>query len=231
MAHMAWAFRVGIIGGTGAEGRGLALRFAQAGVSVVIGSRDPQRAEESAAALAQQPATSDRFVRPQGAANTLAAASAEFVFLAVPFTHAAETLSDCAAVLQPGSVVVDVTVPLVFTPGQKQVQVIDLPEGSGSGHLAGHIPTGVDLVATFKTLPAHLLSHPEEPLDCDEFVCGNSPEARRRVVALLGTLPGLRPVDIGGLEAAATLERMCALAVSINRHYKVKGSRFRVIGL
>ena len=230
MTPMPWTFRVGILGGTGTEGRGLALRFAHAGVAVAIGSRDRQRAEELTASLNEQWAGSDRFVPMQGASNAVVAASAEFTILAVPFAHATDMLRNCASAMQAGAVVIDVTVPLAFTAGQKSVGTIDLPEGSGSRHLAGCIPPGVDLVAAFKTIPAHLLGHFEESLDCDEFVCGDSSGARRRVVELLQLIPGLRPIDIGGLEGAATLERMCALAVSINRLYKVKGSRFRVVG-
>jgi NADPH-dependent F420 reductase len=231
MNLMSWEFKVGIIGGTGTEGKGLALRFSRAGLAVGIGSRDPQRAESAAASLNEQLTGAGYQASLQGFSNAVIAAGAEFLFLAIPFLHAKQILEECTAFLCPGCILIDITVPLVFVPGQKSVGLLDLPEGSGSRHLAGRIPGGVDLVAAFKTLPAHLLGHLDEPLDCDEFVCGDSPEARHRVVDLLKFIPGLRPIDVGGLESAATLERMCALAVSINRQYKVKGSRFRMIGL
>jgi NADPH-dependent F420 reductase len=231
MTLMTWELKVGIIGGTGTEGKGLALRFSQAGVAVGIGSRDPQRAENTAAFLNEQLAGAGHRALVQGFSNAAVAGGAEFLILAIPFSHAEQILGGCKAFMRPGCIVVDITVPLVFTPGQKNVSLLKLPEGSGSRHLAGLIPAGADLVAAFKTLPGHLLGDLDETLDCDEFVCGDSAEARRRVVDLLNFIPGLRPIDIGGLECAATLEHMCALAVSINRLYKVKGSRFRVIGL
>jgi 8-hydroxy-5-deazaflavin:NADPH oxidoreductase len=228
---MPWNLKVGILGGTGAEGRGLALRLAMAGVSVGIGSRDQARAEQCAAECNERLQTGAGHLRLRGDSNAEVARSGEFVILAVPFDQALSTLLEHAPVMQPGSVVIDVTVPLVFTPGSKNVGLMLLPEGSGSQLLAVRLPAGIELVAALKTLPAHLLGHPEESLDCDEFVCGHSPEARQRTIALLQKLPGLRPIDVGSLNAAAALENLCALAVSMNRLHRTKGSRFRIVGL
>lgn len=97
--------------------------------------------------------------------------------------------------------------------------------------LRAHLPAHVQLACGFKTLPARLLEHHTEPLECDDFICGDSPAARERAAAVIATIPGLRPVDCGGLDAARTLERMTWLCVMLNKRYKKHGARFRVLGI
>jgi NADPH-dependent F420 reductase len=105
------------------------------------------------------------------------------------------------------------------------------PEGSAAEHLRARLPDHVRLAGAFKTMPARLLEEVEAPLDCDEFVCGDSPEARQRTMALLARLPGLRPIDAGPLEAARALEHMTWLVVLLNKRYKSHAGRFHVLGL
>ncbi len=221
---MSSPLRIGLLGGTGIEGRGLALRFAHAGADVILGSRSEERAAAVAAELNQQLGRA----RIQPAENRAMLAQAELVFLTVPFAQAADALDTYRSDFRAGSTLIDATVPVksktTLGPG-------DLPEGSGSQHLAKRMPEGVHLVGAFKTIPAHVLAELEVPLDCDVFVCGDSEPDRMRVMEAIRLIPGLRPVDAGGLDAAATLERMTALAIRINRRYKVKDARFRVVGL
>ena len=106
-----------------------------------------------------------------------------------------------------------------------------MPEPSASEHLAKVLPEGVLLVAAFKTIPAHLLEDLNERLDCHVFVCGDSAEARRRIVEVTSGIEGLWPLDVGRLSQAATLERMTVLAIQINKRHRVHYSRFRVVGL
>ena len=221
---MSSPLRIGLLGGTGIEGRGLALRFAHAGAQVIVGSR----ARERAAAVVQE--LNQRLGREsiQPAENREMLSQSDLVLLTVPFAQAADALDTYRNDFRPGLTVVDATVPVKSksTPGPG-----DLPEGSGSQFLAKRLPEGVHLVAAFKTIPAHVLAELEVPLDCDAFVCGDSEPDKARVIEAIRLIPGLRPVDVGGLDAAATLERMTALAIRINRRYKTKGARFRVIGL
>lgn len=215
---------IGLLGGTGIEGKGLALRLAQAGLALTIGSRSLERARGVAAELNRQ-VPGERIT---GADNPAMLAQAEIVLMTVPFTQAVPALETYRDAFRPGAILVDVTVPVKTknTPGPG-----DLPEGSGSEHLAARLPEGLPLVAAFKTVPAHLLAEIAEPLDCDVFVCGQSDEAKARVMELVRSIPGLRPVDAGRLRSARTLERMTALAIGINRRYKIKAARFRVVGL
>ncbi len=216
--------RIGLLGGTGIEGRGLALRFAHAGAQVILGSRSRERA----AAVVQE--LNQRLGREsiQPAENREMLAQADLVLLTVPFAQAAEALDTYRNDFRPGVTLIDATVPVKSktAPGPG-----DLPEGSGSQSLAKRLPEGVHLVGAFKTIPAHVLAELDVPLDCDVFVCGDSEPDKARVMDAIRLIPGLRPVDVGGLDAAATLERMTALAIRINRRYKIKGARYRIVGL
>lgn len=217
--------KLGILGGTGVEGRALALRFAEAGFSVAIGSREAEKAREKARELSARLGKS-RFT---GGENAAIAASCNLVFLTTPFVHARELIDACRKTFQPGSVLVDVTVPITLREGS--VQLLALEEGSGSEHLASYLPEGTPLVAAFKTIPAKVLGDLDTRLDCDLFVCGDSGEAKARVMQCASQLGTLRPIDAGPLREARALERMTALAIGINRRYKVKAGRFRVVGL
>jgi hypothetical protein len=222
---------LGIIGGTGPQGRGLAMRFALAGLPVVVGSRQDERAREIAAGLNAELETHRRgpFTPIEGAENGAMVARVDFVFLTVPFENAAATLEGVREHFRPGAVFVDVTVPLEF--GKGDVQVIVPPEGSGSRHLRALLPAGVPFCGACKTLPAHVLEDVGMAMDCDTFVFGDEREAKEHLKALLARIPGLRPLDVGGLSAAATVEGMTALLIRINRRFKSREGRFHVRGL
>lgn len=217
---------VAFLGGTGREGSALALRFAAANWAVSIGSRDPLRAEEKAAELRQLAGTSDVF----GGANADVAAQGGLVFLCVPFDNAAPLLETCRDVWQPGTIVVDTTVPLQFEK-QRGAVLVPLEENSGSESLAKLLPTDVSIVAAFKTIPAHVLGELHESLDCDVIICGDNGEARMRVMEAAKDIKGLRPLDGGPLRHARALEAMCAMVIGLNRRHKSKGARFRVVGI
>jgi NADPH-dependent F420 reductase len=216
---------VAILGGTGNQGRGLAQRLVHAGVSVVLGSRDPVRALETVAGWARSPGAEPIEV----ADNAAAVARARVVVLAVPFTTVDVMLHDVQAHFADGTLVVDLTVPVTFTGGK--MAMVDVPEGSAGEHVRALLPPAVRLACAFKTLPAHVLGAGLEPLDCDEFVCGDSDDARQEAAALVALLPGLRPVDVGPLSRARSIEHMTVLAIAINRRHKIHDARFRVVGL
>jgi len=217
--------KVGIIGGTGEEGRGLALRWAMAGARVTIGSRSADRAKEAADELNALAGGNTLLY----ADNRAAVADADFALLTVPFAHADATVEGLAGGLKPGAILIDITVPVSFEKGR--VRYVEPPEGSASEHLQARLPESIPLVAAFKTEPAHLLLDPHAALDCDSFVASDSKEARARVMEAIRSIEGLRPVDAGTLYSARTIERMTVMLIGINRRYKVKTGRFRVVGL
>ena len=158
-----------------------------------------------------------------------AASRAQTVVLAVPFDTIDALVPAVAPRLAAGAVVIDVVVPLTFAGGK--MSMIAVAEGSAAEHIRARLPAEVALACAFKTIPARLLADLDAPLDCDELVCGDSEEARTRAAALVALLPGLRPVDVGPLSRARSIEHMTALAVAINRKYKLHDARFRIVGL
>jgi NADPH-dependent F420 reductase len=214
---------VAVLGGTGRQGRGIALRLARAGHRVIVGSRDIARA---ATALSEWPSTTGP-VTTDGYGG--AAAAAAITVLAVPFEAIDALLDGLRSSLQPGTLVIDVTVPITFGPGG--ASVIAVAEGSATEHIKARLPDGVRLAGAFKTLPAHLLNELDRPVDCDEFICGDSAEARAEASSLASAIEGLRPVDVGPLSRARSIEHLTLLAVAINRKHKVHDARYRIVGL
>lgn len=219
---------VGLIGGTGEEGRGLALRWAIAGARVTIGSRSLERAKTVANGLNQLLGSRAAHLVGYGENRDVIALS-DLALLTVPFAHAATTIEAHRQDFREGSILIDITVPVSFEQGR--VRYVELPEGSASEHLKALLPENIPLVAAFKTEPAHLLAEIEEQLDCDSFVASDSKEAKTKVIEAIGFIAGLRPVDAGTLYSAGTLERMTVLAIGINRRHKIKTARYRVVGL
>ncbi len=216
---------VAILGGSGQQGSGLAQRFANAGIPVIVGSRDEGRARLTIAG----------WTRPAGHPpiealnNAAAVARARTVVLAVPFSTVDVLLDEVGPHFVDGALVVDVTVPVSFVAGK--MTMADVPEGSAAEHVRARLPPGVRLACAFKTLPAHLLGAGGRPLYCDEFVCGDSDGARAEASALVALLPGVRAVDLGPLSRARSIEHLTALAIAINRRHKIHDARFRVVGL
>lgn len=223
--------KIGIIGGTGPQGRGLAMRFALAEFTVIVGSRQTPRAEEIAAGLNGE--LKERGLQAQvpiaGMENGDMVGAVDLVFLTVPFEHAEATLEGLVSRFREGSVLVDVTVPLAF--GKGDVQLISPPAGSGSKQLRGILPPSIPLCGACKTLPAHVLEELSIAMDCGTFVFGDDKGAKERLKAALARIPGLIPLDVGGLSAAATVEGMTALLIRLNRRHKSREGRFRVAGL
>ncbi|HUJ75828.1 MAG TPA: NADPH-dependent F420 reductase [bacterium] len=227
---------IGIIGGTGPQGRGLAMRLALTRQVVWVGSRQAEKAQAAAAELNGRLRAHDASLSADkafpwiaGCSNADTVRQSTLVMLTVPFESALPTLQDLLPHFQPGAIFVDVTVPLDFSRGD--VQLLSPPEGSGSKHLRAVLPAAVPLVGACKTLPAEILEQLGVPLDCSAFVFGDSKEAKATVIQVLAGIPRLRPLDVGGLSAAATVEGMTALLIRINRRHKVHGARFSVVGL
>jgi NADPH-dependent F420 reductase len=213
---------IAILGGTGQQGSGLARRLAAAGVQVIVGSRDPQRARATVDAWSPP-------VRVDVAGNAAAAASADTILLAVPYATIDALLEEIAPHIKPDAVAIDLIVPLTFAGGK--MAMLDVPEGSAAEHIRARLPPTVALACAFKTIPAHLVDRVDEPLDCDEFICGDSDAARGRAAELVAQIAGLRAVDVGPLARARSIEQLTALAIAINRRHKRHDARFRIVGL
>ena len=215
---------IAIIGGTGPEGSGLALRWAQAGETVVIGSRDLQRA---AAAVEEIHKRTPR--KLFAAENISACESAEFVVLTIPFEVHAEMLKILKPALRPGQIVVDTTVPLAASVGGRPTRTLGVWQGSAAQETAELVPEGVAVVAAFHNISADLLKH-EGPVDCDVIVCGDDKDAARKVRELARKIPGVRALDGGKLENARIVEQITALLIGLNIRHKGH-SGIRITGL
>lgn len=217
--------RVAIIGGTGNLGFGLAQRWAKAGVSLIIGSREAAKADEAAgrirACIAGPSIT--------GAANADAAAQARIVVLTVPFAAQAGTLSGIKKAF-PSGILVDTTVPLAAAVGGRATRVLGVWEGSCAQAAQALLPD-VRVVSAFHNVSAETLHDMNIVPDCDVFLCGDDAEAKEKVVSLVNLIPGLRALDAGGLEMSRICESMTALLISLNRRYKTRHSGFRVTGI
>ena len=217
---------VAIIGASGALGFGLAIRWGRAGVPVVIGSRDPERAEHAAA--------NARELVPDGTfsagANADAAAAAEVVVLCVPFRSQSETLTNLKETLREGQVVVDATVPLAAAVSGKATRLLGVWQGSAAQQAQEMVPDGVTVVSALHTVSAKTVRDLAHDLDEDVLVCGDRKADKERVMALIGAIEGLRPVDAGRLEMARLVEGLTPLLISINIRNKTHAG-IRITGL
>jgi NADPH-dependent F420 reductase len=218
--------KVGILGGTGPEGSGLAYRWARAGEEIVIGSRDGQRAEEMAAQLRARIGGSAKIT---GAENA-AAAQCDVVVLTVPFAGCAALLKQLKSVWKPGTVVIDTTVPLAATVGGAATRMIGVWQGSAAEQTKELLPAGIGVAAAFQNLGAELLWK-DEDVDCDILVCSDDEKAKQITSELAGKIPGARPLNGGKLENARIVESLTALLIGINMRYKVHSAGIRFTGL
>ena len=211
------------LGGTGPEGRGLALRMALAGEDVTIGSRDASRASEAAEELLQ--AAPGKNI--QGAENSEAAANCQVAFLTFPYEGQRPTLDAIGGALD-GKVVVDVIAPMVFQRG-RGASALEVEAGSAAQEAQEMLPNS-QVVAAFQNVSAEELQQPETVMDGDVVVCSDHAEAKALVMDLVRKIPNLRPVDGGALANAKYVEQITPLLVNINRIHKIHAG-IRIVGL
>ncbi len=212
---------IGIIGGTGPEGKGLAARFARAGMEVLIGSRSVERGEEAATDVRERAGGN-----VLGATNAFAAKSAEIVVVTLPYAGQAETL----AALQDdigNRIVVSTVVPMQFSPGK--VEMLRLEDGSAAQEAQRLLPEA-RVVGAYQNLAARKLFDVEHDLEGDVIVCSDDKEALREIIWLTEQIPGLRGVNGGPLAASHYVEGITTLLVHINRNYKTETS-VRIVGV
>jgi len=218
---------IAILGGTGDQGLGLALRFAVAGRPVAIGSRVLERAVTAAKNVGEQVPGAE----VEGFENAEATARAPIVILSVPFEHTASTVKGIRERLEPGQIVVSMGVPLATAVGDAASRMVGVWQGSCAELVASLVPKGVQVVSAFQNVSAHRLQSLEGAVDCDVVVSGAA-EARRRVMELCPLVPGLRAVDGGPLANARIVEGLTALLIGLNIRYKVSaGIGLRFTGL
>ncbi len=205
-----------ILGGTGALGYGLAVRWAAAGLPIVIGSRDSERASEAAGRVRE----AVEGARVQGLANEDAARRGPIVFLTVPFRAQSETLNNLRDSLEAGQTLVDCTVPLAAAVSGKATRSLGVWQGSAAQQAQEMVPDGVTVVSALHTVGAPTLADPDVELDEDVLVCGDKKKDKAPVARLIERIEGLRAVNGGALEMARIAEQLTPLLISINVRYK-----------
>ena len=205
-----------ILGGTGALGYGLAVRWAAAGLRVVIGSRDAERAAEAAAKVGEAAGGGE----VEGLANEDAAARGRIAFLTVPFRAQSETLNNLRGALEPGQILVDCTVPLAAAVSGKATRSLGVWQGSAAQQAQEMVPEGVTVVSALHTVGAPTLADLDAKLDEDILVCGDRKADKAPVANLIERIEGLRAVNAGPLETARIAEQLTPLLISVNVRYK-----------
>lgn len=220
---------ISIIGGTGDQGRGLALRWSLAGYEVMLGSRDAAKAQEVASVLnATLPSTIPAPI--SGTDNCTAAAAATIVILTVPFAAQLATLREIRSSLKPGSLFIDVTVPLEPAVGGRPTRTLGVWAGSAAEQTAESLPPEISVASAFQNVAASVLSDLQHDVDCDIIVCSNDKTSRDRTRPLVESIQGCRFVDGGPLANSRYVEGWTALLIGINIRYRTH-SGLRITGL
>lgn len=213
--------KIAVLGGTGKEGSGLALRWANAGHEVVIGSRDAEKAQRVAEELNLALGES----KIKGADNMSAASEAEIAVLTVPYTAHKDTLASVKEALQ-GKVLVDVTVPM----NPNDFLRVSVPAGgSASKESQALLGDGVKVVTAFQNISSTHLKKLDAVIDCDVLVCGDDEAAKQAGMTLVKDA-GMRPWDAGPLDNAVVIEGLTPILLGINKRHKVKGAGIRITG-
>jgi len=218
---------IAMIGGTGAEGFGLALRWARAGETIIIGSRDATRAREAAVKIRQDVGAGAKVT---GEENGAACAAADLVVLTIPFEIHAAILKQLRPALRPGTIVVDTTVPLAASVGGRATRTLGLWEGSVAQQTAESLPKEILVVSAFHNISSELLKG-DQAIDCDVIVCGDHAEVNLEVRRLAARIPGVRAIDGGRLENTRIVEQIAALLIGFNIRNKGHHSGIRITGL
>ena len=217
---------IAILGGTGPAGTGIALRWARAGETIIIGSRDEKRAQQTADTIRQKVGLDAQI---SGMGNSDACAAADILMLTVPFEGQAALLKQLKPAITEGSILIDATVPLASAVGGRASRPLGVWQGSAAEQTAEIVPKGVSVVAAFHNLSADLLNG-DAPLDCDVIVCSDDPDAAQLTRELAAKIQGVRAIDGGKLENARIVEQVTALLIGLNIRHKGH-SGIRITGL
>ena len=226
-AHDAAPVRpIAIIGGTGPAGMGLALRWVRAGETVIVGSREEERARLAAASIRKRVGDQAKI---SGMENSAACVAADILMLTVPFEGQASLIKKLKPSITPGSILIDATVPLAAGLGGRASRTLGVWQGSAAQQAAELVPDDVSVVAAFHNVSAELMGG-DNPLDCDVIVCSDDPDAAQLTRELAAKIPGIRAIDGGKLENARIVEQITALLIGLNMRHKGHGG-IRITGL
>jgi NADPH-dependent F420 reductase len=214
-----------IIGGTGALGYGLAIRWARAGQEIVIGSREAGRADEAAGRVRAEVDGGEI----TGLQNAEAVAQGPILFLTVPFRAQSETLTNLRDALSEGQILVDCTVPTAAAISGKAARTLGVWQGSAAQQAEEMVPDGVTVISALHTVNARRLAG-GDPLDEDVLICGDRKADKARVAHLIERIEGFRAVNAGALEMARIVESLASMLISINVRYKAAAG-IRITGL
>ncbi|HUB02403.1 MAG TPA: NADPH-dependent F420 reductase [Terriglobales bacterium] len=217
---------IAVIGGTGPAGTGLALRWARAGETIIIGSREAGRAEQVAEKIRQRVG---KDANVSGLENSAACAATDLLMLTVPFEGQAELLKQLKPAIRAGSVLIDATVPLAASIGGRATRVLGVWQGSAAQQSAELVPKGVSVAAAFHNCSADVLNG-DGDVDCDVIVCSDDPNATQIAMELAAKIPRIRAIDGGKLENARIVEQITALLIGLNIRHKGHGG-VRITGL
>jgi hypothetical protein len=218
---------IAIIGGTGDLGFGLALHLARAGEQVIIGSRSEERGEEAARRANE---LLEGGASLGGAENTQAVATADVVFVTVPYAGQADIYRSIAEHVPGGAVVCDTTTPLATAVGGRAWQVVRPWAGSAAEQAKALLPKKARLVSGFHSVSAEVLQDLDRSPQGDVLLCGDDGAAKAKIGGLVEKIEGLRWVDCGALSMARILEPLTAVLVSVNRRYGIKDAGVRLVG-
>jgi hypothetical protein len=205
---------------------GLALRWVRAGETVILGSREEDRARQAAAAIQRRVGAEARI---SGMENGAACAAADILMLTVPFAGQASTIKHLKPAMTPGSILIDASVPLAAEVGGRASRTIGVWQGSAAQQAAELVPEDVSVVAAFHNVSADLMGG-DNPLDCDVIICSDDPDAAQLTRELAAKIPGVRAIDGGRLENARIVEQITALLIGLNIRHKGH-SGIRITGL
>jgi len=217
---------IAILGGTGPAGTGLGLRWARAGETVIIGSRDAARAQNAVAEIKKKAGDT---AQVSGVENSAACAETDLLVLTVPFEAQASLLKQLKPSIRPGSILIDATVPLAASVGGRSSRTLGVWQGSAAQQTAELAPKGVSVAAAFQNMSADVMNG-DAPVECDVIVCSDNPNAIQVACELASKIPGVRAIDGGKLENARIVEQITALLIGLNIRHKGH-SGIRITGL
>ena len=222
--------KIAVIGGTGDQGIGLALRFVKAGETVIIGSRDIKKAENTVDIIKNM-LESDEFKNVMGMTNEEAASECDIALLTVPLQAQMATLRSVKDKLE-SKTLIDATVPLDGCIGGKPTRYIEVWEGSAAERSAEFLKDkNVKVVSAFNNISAASLLNVNADVECDTLVSGDDLQAKKEVIMLAEKIPGVRAIDCGPLENARIVEKITPLLINLNIRNKIKLAGIRITGL
>ena len=220
--------KIAILGGTGDQGFGLALRLAKNN-KIIIGSRKKEKAEEAAKKakeiLKQRGIEADII----GLENKEAAKEGDVVILSIPYEYTLSTIKQLKEELK-GKIVVSIGVPLATAIGDKPTRLLFPPDGSVA-EMVQNVLKESKVVSAFQNVCHAVLEDLDNPVDCDILVCGNDEEAKKVVIDLANQIDGVRAIDCGNLEKSRIIEAITPLLIGLNIKYKSKGTGIRITNL